>query len=672
MGADTNISVWSMIQAVLKAGSESTDDEKATRETVAEILIGEILVETGDTENEFIYTRIRTHSGLPDAFAFDEDKKTLRLCMLVGRLGQVQMPDVSAAVVEAATEELIDQLKRIVQSDTPINEQNLDGLGQFIFDFQSAYQDLARIELNVIVLGKSELSEDELSGKSINIETSKPIEINTRIYDIPRVQNRRELANNSGTVDIDLLEFLGGPLSCLEVSSKGSDVKIYLAIFPGEALAKIYERYRSRVLQKNLRNYLQATGKVNKGILKTLKERPERFLAYNNGLTVTASSVQLNGAGKIVRLEDFQIVNGGQTTASLDHAKRFLGLGLEKVAVQAKINVIDVESHPTFIDDVSNFANSQNKVKTSDFAARDSFQEKLSKLMRDNEELLCEWDNGDRNFWYYEAFRGGYETDRYLLPGRARRQFEITFPKNQVIDKIELAKVENAWDGYPHFVCRGADMNFSEWVKRTKPHFRSEPTIEYCQELIAKTILFRSFTQCVKRQKYPALQSQILAISYSYFQFLLEKDGKEIDLNQIWVLGGTHEEFDSIVLEVVEWVRKLLRTQSGELDPAQWAKRSVAWEEIKLVKSPSPPKVLARMLKLGLVRDLTLNFEVTCAKACEAISKSTAGMSRQDFFSELNIKERDWDSIRKALLKDYDVVSRGTGKWTRYFLDPIN
>jgi hypothetical protein len=292
--------------------------------------------------------------------------------------------------------------------------------------------------------------------------------------------------------------------------------------------------------------------------------------------------------------------------------------------------------------------------------------------MRDNEELLCEWDNGDRNFWYYEAFRGGYETDRYLLPGRARRQFEITFPKNQVIDKIELAKVENAWDGYPHFVCRGADMNFSEWVKRTKPHFRSEPTIEYCQELIAKTILFRSFAQCVKRQKYPALQSQILAISYSYFQFLLEKDGKEIDLNQIWVLGGTREELDSIVLEVVEWVRKLLRTQSGELDPAQWAKRSVAWEEIKLVKSPSPPKVLARMLKLGLVRDLTLNFEVTCAKACEAISKSTAGMSRQDFFSELNIKERDWDPIRKALLKDYDVVSRGTGKWTRYFLDPIN
>jgi hypothetical protein len=152
----------------------------------------------------------------------------------------------------------------------------------------------------------------------------------------------------------------------------------------------------------------------------------------------------------------------------------------------------------------------------------------------------------------------------------------------------------------------------------------------------------------------------------------LEKDGKEIDHNQIWVLGGTREELDSIVLEVVEWVRKLLRTQSGELDPAQWAKRSVAWEEIKLVKSPSPPKVLARMLKLGLVRDLTLNFEVTCAKACEAISKSTAGMSRQDFFSELNIKERDWDPIRKALLKDYDVVSRGTGKWTRYFLDPIN
>ena len=661
-----------MIQAVLKAGSESTDDEKATRETIAEILIGEVLVETGDTENEFIYTRIMTDSGLPDAFAFDEDKKTLRLCLLVGRLGQALLPDVSSSVVLAAPDELVGQLKRIVLDDAPINEQNLEGLGQFIFEFQNTYQNLEKIELSVIVLGKSELLEDDLSATIIKIGTSKSIEVNTRIYDIPRIQNRRELADNSGTVDIDLLEFIGGPLSCLEVSSKGSDVRFFLAIFPGDALAKIYERYRSRVLQKNLRNYLQATGKVNKGILKTLKERPERFLAYNNGLTVTASNVQLNAAGNIVRLEDFQIVNGGQTTASLDHAKRFLGLSLDKVSVQAKINVIDVKSNPDFIDDVSNFANSQNKVKTSDFAARDSFQEKLSKLMRDNEELLCEWENGARNFWYYEAFRGGYETDRYLLPGRARRQFETTFPKNQVIDKIELAKIENAWDGYPHFVCRGADMNFSEWVKRTKPHFRSEPTIEYCQDLIAKTILFRSFAQCVKSQQYPALQSQILAISYSYFQFLLEKDGKEIDLRQIWVLGSTQEELDNVILEVIEWVRKLLRTQSGELDPAQWAKRSVAWDKIKSVKSPSPPKVLAKLLKLDLIRDLTLNFEVTCAKACDAISKSTSGMSRQDFLSELNIKERDWDSIRKALLKDYDVVSRGTGKWTKYFIDAAN
>ena len=672
MENNINISVWSMIQAVLKAGSESTDDEKGTQETIAELLIGEVLVETGDTESEFIYTRNRTHTGFPDAFSFDEDKKTLRLCILSGRLGQVSLPDVSSIAISATSNELFIQLERIALDNAPINEQNLDGLGQFIYEFQSAHRNLTKIELIIIVLGKSELLEDELSRKSIEIGNSKAIEVNTRICDIPSIQNRRELAYNSGTVDIDLLEFLGGPLSCLEVLSKGSHVKIYLAIFPGEVLARIYERYRSRVLQKNLRNYLQATGKVNKGILKTLKEKPERFLAYNNGLTVTASNVQLNAAGKIVRLEDFQIVNGGQTTASLDHAKRFLGLSLDKVSVQAKINVIDVKSHPDFIDDVSNFANSQNKVKTSDFAAREPFQEKLSKLMRDNDELVCEWSNGERNFWYYESFRGGYETDRFQLPGRARRQFELIFPKHQVIDKIELAKVENAWDGYPHFVCRGADMNFSEWVKRTKPHFRTEPTIEYCQELIAKTILFRSFAQCVKSQRYPALQSQILAMSYSYFQFLLEKEKKEIDLHEIWVRGSTQEELDNIILEVVEWIRKVLRTESGEADPAQWAKKSVAWDLIKSVKSPSPPKILTKLRGLDLVRDLTLNIEVTCAKAVDAISKSTAGMSRQDFLSQLNIKEGDWDSIRKALLREYDVVSRGSGKWTKYFMDATN
>lgn len=663
----TQIAIWSMIQAALRneSGSDSTA-EKSTREVIAEIIFGEVLFETGDIESELTYTGIRTFSGFPDAFVFDEDAKTLRLCLLVGRLGPVSLPNVLTSDLLKARHELISLLGRIARGEESFNEQNVEGLGQFIYEFSQVWRDLTKIEIKVVILGNLKNFEDKLDEEIFEIGGLKNVCIDTHIFDIPQLQTQQDLTHKSGTVNLDLLEFLGGPLRCLEVSSGGSEVKTYLAIFPGEALAEIYGRYRTRILQKNLRNYLQATGKVNKGILKTLQEMPERFLAYNNGLTITASSVQLNGAGNIVSLEDFQIVNGGQTTASLDHAKRYLALSLEKVSIQAKINVIDVKKHPTFIDDVSNFANSQNKVKVSDFASRDSFQECLSELMRDNEELLCEWSNGDKNFWYYEAFRGGYLAEKFSRAGQAQRQFEFIFPRSQVIDKIELAKVENAWDGYPHFVCRGADMNFAEWVKRTKPHSRSQPTVEYCRELIAKVILFQAFSELVKSQDYPAFRSQILAISYSYFRYLLEKSGEEIDLSKIWDLGTISEDFGEVILEVITWTKRVLTTSSGGFDPAQWAKKPVAWEKIKSVISPTPPRIRSKLRNLDLLRSLTFNFDVACAKAIDAIEKSAEGLVKREILSEINIDDNYWEDVRRSLLKDYDVVLIKSGGVSRY------
>ena len=663
----TQIAIWSMIQAALRNGPTSdSSDEKSTHEIISEIIFGEVLVETGDTENEYTYTGNRIFSGIPDAFVFDDDTKTLRLCLLVGRIGLVSLPTISESEISEAREQLFYQLDRIARGDESINEQNLESFGQFVFEFSKVWRNLTTIEVKVVVLGKSNHRENQLNERVVEFESLTNIEIKTQVFDIPDLQTRRELTNESGSLTLNILEFLGGPLQCLKVSGSSSEVSTYLAIFPGEALAEIYGRYRSRVLQKNLRNYLQATGKVNKGILKTLQDNPERFLAYNNGLTITASSIQLNSAGNIVELEDFQIVNGGQTTASLDYAKRYLGVSLEKVSVQAKINVIDVKKYPTFIDDVSNFANSQNKVKASDFASRDAFQESLGKLMRDTNGLLCEWTNGDFNYWYYESFRGGYLAEKFSLTGRARQEFEVTFPKRQVIDKIELAKVENAWDGYPHFVCRGADMNFAEWIKRTKPYSRPQPSVEYCRDLIAKAILFRSFAELVKSQNYPAFRSQIVAISYSYFQYLLEKSGKEIDLSKIWDLGVVDDELGEIILGVVEWTKLVLTTKSGGFDPAQWAKKPVAWDEIKAITTPATPKILLKLHVLGLVRDLSFNLDVACLKAFDAINKSSEGLSKAEILFEINAHENNWDSIRRALVKDFGIVLIRSGGRNRY------
>jgi hypothetical protein len=58
-------------------------------------------------------------------------------------------------------------------------------------------------------------------------------------------------------------------------------------------LAKIYGQHGQRLLERNVRAFLSAKGKINSGLQQTLKDAPHRFLAYNNGLCCTAASVEV-------------------------------------------------------------------------------------------------------------------------------------------------------------------------------------------------------------------------------------------------------------------------------------------------------------------------------------------------------------------------------------------
>ena len=98
------------------------------------------------------------------------------------------------------------------------------------------------------------------------------------------------------------------------------------------------------------------------------------FLAYNNGISVTAESVDIvrdeNGKPSIRRIRDMQIVNGGQTTASIfnAHKDRKINADLSKVFVQMKLSVItSPEDMDEIVPRISAFANTQNKVQVAVF-----------------------------------------------------------------------------------------------------------------------------------------------------------------------------------------------------------------------------------------------------------------------------------------------------------------
>jgi len=664
------ISIWKTINYFVNDTDES-QEALPLRHEIAKYIIEEPLAEIGVLDYDYMYTEVSVEEGLPDAFAILEDDVTLSLVILIGRLGDHVVPEIYFKEIRESLENLERQIVEIFKGSYPPTEGK-EGVGEFVNLLKKNSHRIEKVEVKAIAIGSVRDAAPVLAAdllKELIAGGGRSIPVFVELFDIPTLQDEWDRSSKTGSVDLDLIEFLGRPLRCLKSPSGSDGFDTYLAIIPGEALANIYARFKTRILQKNLRNFLQATGKINKGIQSTLLNKPERFLAYNNGLTITASEAIVNESGQIVKLLDFQIVNGGQTTASLDVFKRTANIddmkrneALQKVSVQAKITVVDTLVDPTFIDDVSNFANSQNKVNLSDFGARDKFQETLAKLMRDNDQLECVWDSGETLYWYYEAFRGGYLTEKYQLHGQKRKIFESAFPKHQVITKLDLAKCENGWDGKPHFVCRGAEKNFKEWNRRTQPQSRPAPDFQFCRELVAKFLLFKKFDQLVKEEGYAGFKSQIVALSFSYFRHLLEIRNYEPDLNKIWNLGRVPEEMTQPMTEVIHFVSVFLARAAAKEDPAQWAKKPIAWDELKkTVSSQKPyPKIFKQLNDSNMLRSLTFNLSVVCANAVEILSTSK-GLRKADLLNKLGIDSTNWDEIRRTLLASYEVEQSGIG-----------
>jgi hypothetical protein len=646
-------------------------DDTPLRSRIASLLI-DAMAEIGLVEPRLNLSLVSTARGVPDAYDF-EDRGELSAVLLVGDIGSIRMPEISPSMVTEALQSTLDFFTEASTEPGNIETDGSEAIGEIAYLLHSRRSSLETLNLWVVLLGRGTQPLDD-----VQAEWGVPWELddatlstNLEIIDIPTLQDRLDSSASGGSIDLYLSEFLGSHLQCLRAPSSEAGFDTFLAILPGDALANIYQRYKTRILQKNLRNFLQATGRVNNGIQASLKESPEKFLAYNNGLTITASGVELDGNGRIVVLHDFQIVNGGQTTASLDYARRYAGVSIDEVSVQAKI-IVDIGRDPSFIDKVSRFANSQNKVKESDFSARDGFQSTLESLMRDRPELaVSRTDAPGFCYWYYEAFRAGYATEKHQRSGRDRSLFESTFPKDMVIDKLLLAKCENLWDEVPHIVCRGADKNFLEWVRRTKPLTRPAPDEDYCRELVAKVILFR-FTEGIVRTNFGGLRSQIVAHTVSLLRHILATEGKEIDLSLVWQQQSIPAALEVEVLSLARLTDITLRRDADDEDPAQWAKKPLAWETLtNAVGARQSRSILRTAESLAILRGATFEYSHLVHQVLEEMRRRSSPITRRDILSLLNIddEQRHWPKIRRLLLEDSPVIQVGNKLDAAYILD---
>lgn len=256
-------------------------------------------------------------------------------------------------------------------------------------------------------------------------------------WDISRVYRMNAINSGSEAIEIDFQLNYKTKIQCLRVEDENPKVDAYFAIMPGNILAKIYEQYKQTLLEGNVRLFLQKTNKVNRQICKTIKERPEMFFSFNNGISATAKHVEFGSGGSkaapyITKITDLQIVNGGQTTASIASMQE---CDLSRVFVPMKISVIkDEQDYSEIVKEISTSANSQTAIKRSDFLSGDEFLKDLERVSRTETEPTTQ------TRWYFERKRGQYRNEVSNLFGYDKTLFNSTYPKAQILEKADVAK----------------------------------------------------------------------------------------------------------------------------------------------------------------------------------------------------------------------------------------
>ena len=387
-------------------------------------------------------------------------------------------------------------------------------------------------------------------------------------------------------VEIDFDEDFGGAIRCLPVSTGVDSYQSYLFAMSGSALAKVFSAFGNRLLEQNVRSYLQARTSVNKGILRTIAEEPGMFFAYNNGVTATASSVDIRsldeGMPAISHIRDFQIVNGGQTTASLLYARDGLGRNLDQVYVQVKLSVVDEERLEEVVPCISEYANTQNKVSLADLASNSPVQIRIERLSKD---VSAPQSAGSLHSskWFYERARGQYKNLFAYKPKAERSKLELTYPKSQLLTKTDLAKYELSFEGKPHHVSEGAQKCFSRFTSvLVGLDDASKITETWFRRTVAKALLFIRLDEIVQRSEWyrsdRGYKAQIVTYTIAACAEGFRAAGLQIDLDRIW----REQEVPKILLEwmfVEAWrVSEILKSPPESVrNVTEFAKREFCW-----------------------------------------------------------------------------------------------
>lgn len=432
------------------------------------------------------------------------------------------------------------------------------------------------------------ISNAELSSLSKTIENRL---INGRqssfeVWDIKRLFRIESSGKAREDVIIDFQEISPSGIQCLPAFTGAGSCESYLLVMPGEFLAKLYYRYGERLLEQNVRTFLQFRGNVNKGIRNTIQNEPEMFFAYNNGLTATAEHVVTDDhRHRIKSVTNLQIVNGGQTTASIATAMKKDKAVLSDIYIQVKLSVIPPKEVETVVPKISEFANTQNKVNAADFFSNHPFHLRIEELSR---RLWAPSPDGGTQLthWFYERARGQYATAQTNLKASKKTDFRKINPKGQMFTKTDLAKYEHSFSMMPHIVSLGAQKNFAKFADGIGRKWKvNESKINelYFQNLIAKKIIFRYLDKNIMKQDwYGGYKANIVTYSLAKLAKVVSDMNKRIDLLKIWKQQQLSPALETVLLNIAKSVNTQIQdTPDGITNVTEWCKKERCWAKVQ-------------------------------------------------------------------------------------------
>lgn len=582
-----------------------------------------------------------------DGYYFEESDNTLSLYIIP----TFEYNDTISTLTNEETNRLFSRLENFVIETKYIletAEESQPAYG-FAYDLQKLYRDVTKYKFNIIT---EKIKTRNLSSIQSKIINDKIAEYN--IWDIQRLFLLNQSQRGKIDLDINLSDLDSKPLPCL-LANKTEVYESYLCNISGETLAKLYNKYGARLLEGNVRSFLQVKGNVNKGIRTTILKEPENFFTYNNGIAATASSVKIinkDGQSFISQITGLQIVNGGQTTASLamsylyDRREHSIEC-IQKISVPMKLTVVSHEIAQELIPNIARFANSQNKVSDADLWSNHPFHIYMEELSR---KIIAPATQGNQfgTYWFYERARGQYKQQTYKASESEKRKFDLLYPSKQKITKSDLAKYQNIRMQQPYTASLGAEKSFGkfsswmneEWIKN-KNNFNEN----FFKEIVVIAIIFKYVDSTVKKNGYE-YKANINAYTISYLLYLIQQQFPDLcfDYKTVWakqeISESTKQQINLLIPIVYE---TLTYEERPVINVTEWAKRNSCWDKLKENNVPLSNDFVKELTTLDLYKS-----EKRDAKRKQNQINIDNAMIEVANYKNWN-KLLEWNSIEKKL-----------------------